>query len=221
MDAQRLLEQHLENTLNSAGAAIKNYNGPFSTSILSTMTRDLNVDRIFIYNEELALSYASDGLHIGWVPEEGHPVRQFFHSDKTQYIEDIRMETGSGIPYKFGYYRDEPSLIIQIAIEAEKIYNLNARFDPQYLLEQFSQLDNKIAIAYLDEQHTIIASTIPSRLGTYLDFETYHIPLQSGSFKRITSEEGNFMVLNVPIEQKDNSPGTLLLFFMGWTIRKS
>nr|WP_319474537.1 bifunctional diguanylate cyclase/phosphodiesterase [uncultured Sphaerochaeta sp.] len=213
MNAQSLLEQHLDNTLGVAGAAISNYNGTFDTNILSKMAKDLNVDRIFIYDEALVLSYASDGLHIGWVPEEGHPVRQFFESSRTQYIEDIRKETGSGIPYKFGYYRDDHNGIIQVAVEAEKIYELNARFDSQHLLNQFSQFNNRIAIAYLDEQHIIVSSTIPSAPGTYLDFALYKIPSQAGSFGRITAEEGNFMVLNVPINQYDESQGTLLLFY--------
>lgn len=213
MDAQRLLEQYLENTLNAAGLAVSNYPGSFNTDSLSEIARELNVDRIFIYDETLTLSYASDGLNLGWVPEEGHPVRQFFESSKTQYIEDIRKETGSGIPYKFGYYRDDHNVIIQIAVEAEKIYELDARFDSQHLLDQLSQLDNKIAIAYLDEQHTIISSTIQDVLGTYLDFEIYDIPSLAGSFRRIATEDGNYMALNVPMMQNDNSQGTLLLFY--------
>lgn len=213
IDAEYQLDQQMQSTLTVAGATLSKYNEPFSNDVLAEMAESLDVDVIYLYDQDLTLIHSSDGNYIGWRPTEGHAIEKFYTSGMIHYVEDIRPDTVSGILYKYGYHRFPDGKMVQVGILAETISELYAQFDPQYLINSLEEHDNHTKIAFLDNEGKILAASSPDYVGTWVRTAKEGLPILFSEYSHIVWEGTPYLVLRMPIKVKGSLEGSMLLFY--------
>jgi diguanylate cyclase (GGDEF)-like protein len=139
LDASELTSKMMDSKLRSASKTLSDYEGELTRQKLKQFSEYLEVDVIYKYNTDLVVVESSDGEYLGWQPEEDHPIRTFYESGEDSLVEAIRPDTVSGIFYKYGYAKSSDGSLIQIGILATTIQLLNAKLNPQYILDKISQ----------------------------------------------------------------------------------
>ncbi len=213
IDAEYQLDQQMHSTLNVAGAILSKYAEPFTDEVLAEFAEYLEVDVIYLYNQNLELTHSSDSNFIGWQSEEGHPTQNFHASGMMSFVEEIRRNTTSGILYKYGYYRFPDNRMVQVGLLAETISELYAQFDSQYLINELMEHNIHAQIVFLDNAGQIIASSSPDYNEIMVNATKHNLPVMFGEYRNIEWEGTPYLVYRMPIRVKDVLSGSLLLFY--------
>ncbi|MBJ2356013.1 bifunctional diguanylate cyclase/phosphodiesterase [Sphaerochaeta sp. S2] len=213
IDAEYQLDQQMRSTLNVAGVRLSKYAEPFTNDVLAEFAEDLDVDVIYLYNQDLLLIHSSDNTYIGWEPEEGHPIQNFHKSGMRNFVEGIREDTVSGILYKYGYYRFPDNRMVQVGLRAETISELYAQFDPQYLINELMKYGNHTQIVYMDNEGKIIASSSPDYNEIMINATKHALPVLFGEYRNIEWAGTPYLVFRMPVQVKEVLSGSLLLFY--------
>ena len=84
---------------------------------LKQLLLDLDVDEINIYNKYAVVRSSSSNIMLGWEAYDGHPVKRLLVSkDAKHYIEEIRLNFLTKEMYKYGYFKLNDSLIVQLGL---------------------------------------------------------------------------------------------------------
>ncbi|MGH0052776.1 MAG: putative bifunctional diguanylate cyclase/phosphodiesterase [Sphaerochaetaceae bacterium] len=218
--AEYQMDQQMYNTLSAAGTTIRNFKQPFTNEILFEMANDMNVDVMYLYNQDLVLINSSDDSHIGWKPEAGHPVQTFYESGLQSYVEEIRQNMVSGILYKYGYYRLPDERIIQIGLFTEPLSDLYAQFESQHLIDKLMAYSTHTRLAFLDTQGRVIASSDPTHIESLVSTTMTESPLHLDEYRRFSWEGQPYLVLHTSIQDNGTSGGSLLLFYEMTTVEE-
>lgn len=137
---------------------VEDYNG-----FLTELAEKLSVDEIMIFNEDTKIIYSNINEYIGLELQEGHPVSDFYSSEKSNHIDPIRKNTVTGIYFKYGYYRLPEELpqagFIQVGIMADNVQAFLGSFEIKSLLETIEKENNVYAAAFIDSNSQIIKNT--------------------------------------------------------------
>lgn len=213
IDVEKQIEDQLSSTLRVAGVMVTQYSKPFSQEVLISMTKNMEIDVIYIYDQEARLTHSSDGKYIGWIAPEDHPVRNFLMSGKTSLVEDIREDTESGVLYKYAYHRFQNGGMVQVGILANNIKNLYSQFEPQYIVDKLSKDTANTLLALQDTQKRVIAASDFPLVGDILNPDTIGLPISETQYKRVTWEGTDYLAFHLPITIKDERVGSLVLFY--------
>lgn len=189
-EAYQLIESLLDEKLLVASESILLMDLDRIDDNLIEIAQRLHVDQINLYNRDGIITHSNVEEYVGWVAYEGHPVYDFLSSGVNQLTEDIRMDTESGIFYKYGYVRNEANQFVQIGVLAEDVVSFLDRFDVTSLIEELADNDD-IEVMFLTNQHMeLIASSDKERFyGVITDDQwIHHISQRNG---RIRFEEIN------------------------------
>lgn len=213
IDAKQQLDMQMHSTLKVAGVTVSKYEEPFSNEILATMAEDLDVDVLYLYNKQLTITDASDGMFIGWTAPMNHPVRNFYESTELFRAEEIRADTVSGIYYKFGYYRFNDGRMVQVGIAASTIKALYAQFEPQFIVNRLSIDARHTRLAFIDPDGKVLSASDESLIGSIIKPEKIGLPISENAFLRTSWEGINYLALHLPITLQEKVAGSLVLYY--------
>jgi EAL domain-containing protein (putative c-di-GMP-specific phosphodiesterase class I)/GGDEF domain-containing protein len=213
IDAEQQIEDQLNSTLRVAGVTVSKYVQPFSQELLATMASNLDVDVIYLYDENLIVTHSSNGEYLDWTAPEGHPIEAFYHSGADSLVEEIREDTVSGIPHKYGYHRFADGRMVQVGIFASNIKKLYSQFEPQYIVDKLSHDSKHTLLALLDDKGSVIAASDPSLVGNAIQPENIGLPISETQYKLIDWENQEFLAFHLPIVIKEKHAGSLVLFY--------
>jgi len=173
-------------------------------SNLSELTELLNVDVIYLYNNDAEIIDSSDGNFVGWRAGTGHPVRKFLNSGQEAEVGPIRADTETGIYYKYAYHRAADGTFLQIGLEAEKIQSFISSFDINNLLAEILDSSESTEISYLNQNYLIEASSNPKLLNHQLKNRNLINELAAGNHYAtpIRGKEMNYFYTVVPVSNK-------------------
>jgi|GEM_PF-4743352 len=212
LDARALLTEQFHTTLRVAGNIASELEKSFSNEMLADLTRALNVDVFYVYDKELKVEYSSDNLYPGWVVQDGHPVRSFYESGLDHYVDEIRTDSETDTYWLYSYQRFDDGKMIQSGILADKLAELYAQLNEQWIIDQITKESPLIEIAFINPDNVITASSIPSEIGQHIDNT---ILTQASKQERTYTDKGFDWQykLYMPIQVDDAKVGILSLLF--------
>lgn len=213
IDAEQQIEDQLSSTLRVAGVMVAQYSKPFSQQALLTMTKNLDIDVIYIYDETLTVTSSSNGEYLGWTAPEGHPIEAFYLSGSDSLVEEIREDTVSGIPHKYGYHRFADGRMVQVGIFASNITKLYSQFEPQYIVDKLSHDSEHTLLALLDDKGLVIAASDQSLVGSSIQTENIGLSISETQYKQVDWENKEYLAFHLPIVIKEKHAGSLVLFY--------
>lgn len=108
----------------------------------------VNIDNgIYVIDSQRRIIYSDIVDYVGWQFPEDHPMNVVFDGSQKSYVEDLREDMIDGTIVKYGGMAlDTPGYFVQLAINAETIKQIKAKFSEQHLIEQL--LGENASIAY-------------------------------------------------------------------------
>ncbi|AOM83788.1 diguanylate cyclase/phosphodiesterase (GGDEF & EAL domains) with PAS/PAC sensor(s) [Salisediminibacterium beveridgei] len=208
--AREFINELLEERLEAAGQSVMMNHENLSNEQLVDLVNQFNVDVIYLYNRAGEVTHSSSGDYIGWTATDEHPAGQFLHSVQDSLVEEIRSDTKSGVPYKFGYYRLDDGAFSQIGIEANVAAGFFDGFKVANMLEEMRLLDGVIDVAFISEGKRI---TFPDQsgfgFGQLQDAEEEPIHDMDSDGYEIYEHKGGYRIF-VPVTGEDETViGTL------------
>jgi len=213
IDAEYHLSNRLESTLQAGAVTVAKYHDQFSEEILIELAKDLDVDVIYIYDQNNTLSHSNTGEYIGWQPPAGHPVEKFYHSGLISHIEPIRPDAISNILYKYGYHRFEDNKIVQVGILAQTIQKLYAQFSPQHIIQKLSNESTSMLLLFIDTAGNVIAPSQLSLGDDDLKQMGSKIPIDEHAYSRYQYNDTSYLAFHIPIFLDTLQAGSLLLLY--------
>ena len=215
LDARALLIEQLHTTLHVAGNIASKEEEPFSNEKLTNLARTLNVDVLYIYDEDLKVIFSSDNLYLGWVAPEGHPVRSFYESGLENHIDAIRKDSESDTYWLYGYQRYAEGGMLQTGILAEKLANLYAKLNERWIIEQIAKKSPLTQIAFINLNNIVTASSNPEEVGQRIDETTIKGALneEPTRLKYLNRDFDWHLKLYIPIQVNEAQVGTLAFLF--------
>ncbi|MBW4258530.1 EAL domain-containing protein [Methanobacterium sp. YSL] len=145
----------LDTTLISAGQYVLKNRDQISNDYLKGLTEAFIVSEIYWYSPDGEILYDANDTYVGWTPIPEDPIDRFMKSGLNLYIEDIRKFTEDDRYFKFVYIRDTDGYFVQVGLNATEIQTLIARFDFQYIVEQFVNDNPELLYALIIDQNYI------------------------------------------------------------------
>ena len=211
--AKDIINHLVEQKLIIAGRIIISNDDSYDNQSLEKLKNKLELDVIYYYNKDGKVISSSNKKYIGWEPEKNHPVNQFIKSNKKIYIEDIRIGSESGIPFKFGYYRDDNGNFIQVGIWANTIQSILDEFKISNLLKEINRDKDINQVCYLDNEYIIQGSTKDEMLGKKLNDQEMIESLKKGNqySETIIDNGDKYYQVFVPIDYNNSPKGYLAI----------
>lgn len=169
LDARSLLTEQFHTTLRVAGEVLAMQDQPLSNEKLAILAKKLNVDVFYLYDKDGRVLHSSDNLYIGWIAPEGHPVREFLQSGLAHSVDEIRTDSETDTYWMYSYLRCEDGLMIQSGILADKLAELYAHLNEQWIIDQIAHESPLTQISFINPQHIITASSVPQEIGQSVD----------------------------------------------------
>lgn len=212
LDARVLLTEQLHTTLQVAGNIVSKQEEPFSNQMLADLAMHLNVDVVYLYDKDGRIEYSSDNLYPAWIAPQGHPVRDFLESGLDHSVEAIRADSEAPeMFWMYSYQRYGDGKLVQSGIRADKLAQLYAHLDEQWLIDQIAQNSPFTQVAYINPDNIITASSIPAEIGQSIDADT----LAEGP-THLAFDEGRLdwhLKLYIPIQIDGVQSGMLAFLF--------
>ena len=164
-ESERVIDQLLEDKLLLAGKTTGIYAGVTDRQSLLDVATLLNVDEINLYDMDGNLRLTTMPDINEWQPPTEHPVQVFIKDNLETFVEDIRENAVTGLLYKYGYFKKENEMVIQIGISAESIYHLFAKINLSFLLEEMNDQNEISYVSFMNEEMIIVSSTLDTHLG--------------------------------------------------------
>ncbi len=222
IDAQSHLEHELSAALEAALAVVAHYPHPITDAVLASLAEALTLDVIYRYNADLTVTNSNDGSYLGWTVPPDHPVRDFLASGERMLIEDVREDTESGQPYKYGMLALDDGSMIQVGIKAEAVWALYDHFTPQYIIDELGQYNRRTRLALLDKEQIVVAATDASKSGERVDMLDRLTPPANKRYRIITFEGTSYLAFTLPTPVDLHEMGTLAVLFdltaLNWLI---
>lgn len=164
-EAQEMANEVMDQRLMGTGEMVYSFKGEFSETKLKEVSESLQVDDIYVYDENGVIIFSNNGKYIGWVAKPGHPVHDFMISGKSSHIDQIRPDSESGELFKYGYYRLENGYFVQTGIKALRVQEFLGSFNTQKLLDQMHSDGYVLKAYFANTSNIIVGSTDISDYG--------------------------------------------------------
>lgn len=209
--AKELLYHLMDERLEFAGTALRQKGRVLSGDILAGYAKELNVDVINGYSPEGILQYDSTGENTGRKLEPDDPAYDFLMSDDSFKIDEIRMDTVSGVPYKYAYARLSDGGFYQIGIQAESIHGFLKDFEMEKLLGEIGAAYSVDFAHFIGTNNEILESTMKDRMGEFItDKNVLQAMYLNHEYDMISEVEGkNAYQVFVPVYVDGTKIGTL------------
>jgi EAL domain-containing protein (putative c-di-GMP-specific phosphodiesterase class I)/GGDEF domain-containing protein len=211
IEADKHFDEELAATLQVGAAVVDRYPWPITNELLQGIAKDVMLDIIYLYDENLVVTHSSNGSFIGWEPPPDHPLRTFQQSGEQVFIDEIRAEVDTGILYKYAYRRTADGKIIQGGLKAEKIEGRFGHLKPQHIIEVLAQHTPMTRLALLDKDGQVIAASNISNIGCIVDPVVYDFPISDQNYRLLRMDNDPSLGLHLPLELEDKSIGSLIV----------
>lgn len=149
--SEKLLDDHLLVALNVIKGAVRNHEDEvLEPGWLTNMATSLNLEEIYLYNEDLEIIASASGKYMGWVSPEDHPVHFFANGHLSFHIEDFRKDSDSDKVYKYGYIRLANRRIIQIGKDVDAINELTKLVDYKDSVQEIISNENIETVYFIN-----------------------------------------------------------------------
>lgn len=211
--ADDVVNQLLADKLNLSGQIIADEVENNIHLDLSQVLLDLDVDEINIYNKYAVVRSSSSNIMLGWEAYDGHPVKRLLVSkDAKHYIEDIRPNFLTKEMYKYGYFKLNDGLIVQLGLSAARVQNFLDAFEMNNLFKDVLKSEGVVHVCFINNVQRIIHSSEPQLIG-HLISEPVLVQNLSDSDSFGQYQDGNRSVyeIYVPVFLDEERMGTLLI----------
>ncbi len=157
----------MDNTLIASAKVILSQRENMSNELIIELKEELGLYGIYWYNAKAEIIYADLPGDIGWVPEAGHAVNNFFISGLDQAIDrEIRENTTAPGQYiKSAYMRARTGEFVQVSIDADKVKQTQDKFSTQGLVEDLASNENIVYAVFIGKDMTATAHSDKERIG--------------------------------------------------------
>lgn len=167
--SEKLLDDHLLVALNVIKGAVRNHEDEaLEPGWLTDMAASLNLEEIYLYNENLEIIASASGKYMGWVSPDDHPVHFFANGHTSFHIEDFRKDSESDKVYKYGYIRLANRRIIQIGKDVDAINELTKLVDYNDSVAEIISNENIETVYFIN---TVGEVVVPDRVTHVEDFK--------------------------------------------------
>lgn len=193
----------LDESLITAAKVIINGSGSLSNEYITNIVDLMGLYGAYWYDDTGTIIYSDSPGDIGWKPDTGHPVDDFYQSDEQQRVEAEPREnaTAPGEYIKSAYMRADNGGFVQVSISANRVKEASDRFNVQTLLNDLTQNESIVYIAYIDKNLTAAAHSNSELAGTKFTDAGSREAVQSGKEFAAQSfyDEDNINICNVII----------------------
>lgn len=184
--ADELLQQRIVVALDVIAA----YETVYSDETLADLADLLLLDEIYVYDLSATIVYSASQAYIGWQAYPGHPVYDFFRSNFSRYIEEIRKDSDSDNFYKYGYIRLPSGFFVQTGIAAERIYAFVEAIQISSILGEFQKSGEFFGLYYITNDYQVITSNETPVNGDYLNQEFKSMLMQQREYDHVINIDG-------------------------------
>jgi diguanylate cyclase (GGDEF)-like protein len=214
IESSRVSDSLLEGKLRNACLAVSASEPVQDEQRLKDLCRLLDVDTIYRYDNRLQVVASSTGMFLGWEPPQGHPIRSFHESGKQIGIDEIRNDTETHEPVRYGYARTDDGSIVQVGIFQDSGDMDLSSLRPQSVIDQIAEEIPKAKIMFVDQALQTLLPTgsepIPLPLSPE---EVLEYGNQRKSFYWTDTEGNHRFSVFVPVFSEHMSNGTLVIDF--------
>ena len=179
---------------------------------LDQLLIDLDVDEINIYNRHAIINASSTDNMVGWEAFDGHPVKRLFVSDKQDYIEEIRPNMVTRVMFKYGYFKLNDNLIVQLGLSASRVQAFLDAFKMNYLFKDILKSEGVTYASYINNAQRVIQSSKAEMIGNLISEPFLVQSLEGhGSFGQYQNPSRNVYDIYIPIHIEEERMGTLLI----------
>lgn len=208
--ATKIITALVEEKQLAVGEIVLQFAGEIEAADLSQLAEKYAVDEINIYNGSGEIINSSSTNLLGQKAYEGHPARLLLSSAQHAYTEETRLNTVSGVSYKYAYVKADDGSVAQIGILSERVDSFLDSFDIQRLIEEFTKNESVENIFFTDDEYRLVATGTPDFAGITFDDEEIHDHFMSDKPK-VGKEFANKGLLHVcaPVFFDGEKLGTL------------
>ena len=158
----KLLDERIRVALFTLLASEQEINESMTNDINESLKRYadvLEMDEIYLYNQELQIIGSATLSYLGWQPYYDHPVMVFYNSDEPFLIEDIRKDSESDEYFKYGHIKLSDGKMIQLGVSAETINELISAIQIETVLRDIQLAKGVDHVYFIGEDLSVINVT--------------------------------------------------------------
>lgn len=211
--ADDVVNQLLAEKLNLSGQVIADEVENNLNLDLNQLLINLDVDEINIYNKYAVIRASTSPNMVGWEAYDGHPIKRLLVSKETKhYIEEIRPNYVTKEMYKYGYYKLNDSLIVQLGLSAARVQTFLDAFEMNNLFKDVLKSEGVVHVCFINNVQRIIHSSKPDLIGHLISEPVLVQNLSdTDSFGQYQNGNRNIYDIYVPVIIDDQRMGTLLI----------
>lgn len=132
---------------------------------ISQLARDLQLGELSYFSPEGEVIYSSKPRLVGWKPEVGSALYNFFQSDEKEFMDDIGSGEEAEGQYKYGTIRLLDGSFVQGGINVNVYNRLTEEFSYQTLMKELATSDEIVYALFIDKDMKAIAHSENDRIG--------------------------------------------------------
>lgn len=132
---------------------------------ISQLARDLQLGELSYFSPEGEVIYSSKPRLVGWKPEVGSALYNFFQSDEKEFMDDIGSGEEAEGQYKYGTIRLLDGSFVQGGINVNVYNRLTEEFSYQTLMKELATSEEIVYALFIDKDMKAIAHSENDRIG--------------------------------------------------------
>lgn len=124
---------------------------------ISQLARDLQLGELSYFSPEGEVIYSSKPRLVGWKPEVGSALYNFFQSDEKEFMDDIGSGEEAEGQYKYGTIRLLDGSFVQGGINVNVYNRLTEEFSYQTLMKELATSEEIVYALFIDKDMKAIA----------------------------------------------------------------
>lgn len=132
---------------------------------ISQLARDLQLGELSYFSPEGEVIYSSKPRLVGWKPEVGSALYNFFQSDEKEFMDDIGSGEEAEGQYKYGTIRLLDGSFVQGGINVNVYNRLTEEFSYQALMKELATSEEIVYALFIDKDMKAIAHSENDRIG--------------------------------------------------------
>ena len=132
---------------------------------ISQLARDLQLGELSYFSPEGEVIYSSKPRLVGWKPEVGSALYNFFQSDEKEFMDDIGSGEEAEGQYKYGTIRLLDGSFVQGGINVNVYNRLTEEFSYQALMKELATSEEIVYALFIDKDMKAIAHSESDRVG--------------------------------------------------------
>ncbi len=132
---------------------------------ISQLARDLQLGELSYFSPEGEVIYSSKPRLVGWKPEVGSALYNFFQSDEKEFMDDIGSGEEAEGQYKYGTIRLLDGSFVQGGINVNVYNRLTEEFSYQTLMKELATSEEIVYALFIDKDMKAITHSESDRVG--------------------------------------------------------